>query len=143
MRPKRPVRGVARRFFWWAMGVLAESGQQPGEQPSGAALPGHPLVVLVLRRALGVTIASGSCIGSDGILRSILVPLRRSPHLGDTGRRGGFADALQDGPNIHRLGDEGDNPHLGPAPWAGQRKCLVDARQPPGMGVSPGTGRAQ
>jgi hypothetical protein len=42
---------------------------------------------------------------------------------------GGFADVLQDGPNVHRLGDEGDDAHLGAALRAGQRKRLVDARQ--------------
>ena len=42
------------------------------------------------------------------MLRSILVPLRRTPRLGDTGRGGGFADVLENGPNVHRLGNEGD-----------------------------------
>ena len=32
---------------------------------------------------------------------------------------------LQNGPNVHRFGDEGDDPHLGPALRAGQRERLV------------------
>lgn len=51
------------------------------------------------------------------------------PGGGDPGRDGGLADVLQDGPYVHRLGDEGDDPHLGPALRAGEGKCLVDARQ--------------
>ena len=109
------------------MGWVVESGQRRGWQPSGAALPGQPLVVFVLRRGLDLGIASGTCLGSDGMLRSVLVPLRRTPRLGDTGRGGGFADVFQDGTNVHRFGDENDDPHLGPAMRASQGKRLVDA----------------
>jgi len=67
MRPKSARQGVARRFFRSAMGVFPESGQRRGRQPRGAALPGHPLIVLILRCGLGVGIASGTCLGSDGM----------------------------------------------------------------------------
>ena len=108
---------------------LRKAGNGGASSPARAALLGHPLVVLVLRRGLGIEIASGTCLGSDDMLRSVLVPLRRSPRLGDTGRGGGFADVLQNGLNVHRFGDEGDDPHLGPAPRVGAGKRLVDARK--------------
>ena len=53
------------------MGVFPESGQRRGQQSSGAALPKHPVVVFVLRRGLGVGIASGTCRGSDGMPQDI------------------------------------------------------------------------
>ena len=64
-----------------------------------AALHGRlyqdPLAVLVLRCGLGVRIANGNFRGSDSMPRSILVPLRRTPRLGDT-RRGDEFDFVVD-----------------------------------------------
>jgi hypothetical protein len=41
----------------------------------------------------------------------------------------GLAAMFQDGPYVHRLGDEDDDPHHGHAPWAGQRERFVAAHQ--------------
>jgi hypothetical protein len=68
-------------------------------------------------------------LGYQGDLNGIFVPLgwalcRSHPRRG---RRP--ADVLQDGPHVHRLGDEGDDPPLGPAFWADQKERFVDAGQ--------------
>ena len=63
-------------------------------------LPGSlPPVPRVFQR-----IGTAHCLGSDGILRSVLAPLQWPPRLGDAGGGDGFTDVLQDSPNIHRLG---------------------------------------
>ena len=79
--------GVA---FAWGYGCVCGKRATAGlAAPRRAALPGAPLIVLMLRHGLGVGSAGSTCLGSDVILLSVFVPLRQSPRLGDTVRVAG------------------------------------------------------
>ena len=80
--------------FRWAMGVSVESGQRWSQQLRGAVVLGHPVVVFLLRSGLSVGFAGLRWLGSDGMLRGVLTPFRRTPRPGDTDWGGGLAFAV-------------------------------------------------
>jgi hypothetical protein len=95
---------------------VSRKQQQPLPQPlGGLLLPGDSLIVFVLRFRLGEGVVMKVILCGDGLVPGAFVPLWRSPGGGDPRRGCRLADVLQDGPNIDRFRDEGDDPHLGPA----------------------------
>ena len=74
--------GVGDGFSVGLWVCLRKAGNDWASTPSHAAFPGRPLAVLVFRRGLGVGIDSGTCLGIDGILPCVFVPLRRSLRCG-------------------------------------------------------------
>ena len=88
----RPARGWRDGFSGGLWVCLRKAGNGRAISPARVLYQDTRCVLLVLRHGLDVGIASGTCLGSGGMLRSVLVPLRRSPRLGDTGRSGGCAE---------------------------------------------------
>ncbi len=128
--------GEGRKAVNFARTATASPAARRGLLPGGP-LPGYPLIVLERRLGLGERVAPKVIEGVDGLLTGVFVPLWRSPGGGDSGRGSGLADRLQDGPYVHRLGNKGDDPHIGPALRAGQRKNSPGANfraSPPGRG---------
>ena len=93
----RPERGGAAEGPLGDGCVCVKRATRVRSSPSVDCFTRHPPVVLVLQRGRGAGFARGGCIVSDGILRSVSLPLRRGLCLSHAERDGEFARAMDGG----------------------------------------------